>query len=814
MDNKPLSTRLVLVGTVFSASISATFSIHAEEPLNPATTMELPDLDVVGTTPLPGVELPITKYAGNIQTIDAEDIDEQNPVDMAEILFRNIGSVDINSAQNNTFQNDVNYRGFLASPLVGTAIGISVFVDGVRVNEGFGDTVNWDMIPDMSLSNITLIPGSNPLFGLNTLGGALSLQTKSGLNFQGTEVEAIAGSDDRRNFIGEHGDQSGNFHWYVAGNSFEDDGWRDESQSDVEQVFSKIGWDNGTSSLDLSVSYADSELTGNGFAPESLLDRDREAVYTLRDDTNNRTHFLNLSGSHWLTDSLLIGGNVYHRQYERETFNGDAELECAAEAGGDDFALFADSTEIDDEEENRIHNANCDNDDIVALHPDATVVDFDGNTSTPFDPNIHEAELEVEGERRRTSTETDSWGSTLQLSHEGELAGRDNTFTVGMAYDKNDTSFSVAEAEADIIVESNGLTRNTEVDDGSEFGGDFETDVDIDTERKNWAIYFTDTIDLTDTVALTASARYQRSEIEIQDRTGEEENQDLNGKHRFNRLSPALGLTYNPTSNLTLYGSYNESFRAPTAAELTCADPEDPCNLPNSFVADPPLDPVIGRTYEVGARGSISQFGNIGWNVGIFRTSLKDDLLFTTTRSSGAGFFQNVDETRRQGVELGLTGLSSRFGWFMNYSFIDATFESDERLASVVEPNGVFVKSGDELPAIPRHNVKAGVNFAATNKLNAGATMTYASSTYMRGDESNDLSKVSGYTVFNMNARYEVTDNVQMWLKVDNVFDKEYSNSGIRNFNSFPYDGGEIEEERFLSPGAPRSAWVGIKVTF
>lgn len=811
--------------TATAALIATTFTTNAEEPLNPAAAMELPDLDVVGTTPLPGTGLPIKKYPGNVQMIDADEIDEQNPVDLSEMLFRNLGSVDINSAQNNPFQNDVNYRGFLASPLVGTAIGISVFIDGVRVNEGFGDTVNWDLIPEMSLSNVTLIPGSNPLFGLNTLGGALSLQTKSGRYFQGTEFELTTGVDARRNIAAEHGGVSGNFDWYLAGNIFKDDGWRDESQSDLDQIFTKVGWENETTDFDLSYTYADTALTGNGFAPESLMALDRKAAYTLRDDTDNNMHLLNLRASHWLNDNLLVGGNAYYRKFERETFNGDAELGCVAEVGGNDFPLFIDG-DIEEEDNNRIHNANCDNDAIAALHPDATFMDFETDTATVFNPAIHEAEHEVEGERRKTSTQTDTWGGALQVSHNAEIAGHENTFTIGAAYDKSDTTFSVSQAEAGIFIADNGITRDTRVcnDEGGDpqtcddseagkFGGDFVKDVDIDTQNENWAIYFTDTVDLTDQIALTASARYQHTTVDIRDRTGEEDK--LNGSHSFSRLNPAVGVAFNPLDNLTLYGAYNESFRVPTAAELTCADPEDPCNLPNSFVADPPLDPVVGKTIEIGARGALTQIGNIGWNLGLFRTKLEQDLLFTTTQSSGAGFFQNVEETRRQGIELGLNGLYSRFAWYMNYSYIDATFESDERLASVVEPDGVFVQAGDALPAIPKHNVKLGIDVAATDKLSIGANMTYASATFMRGDESNDLPKVDDYAVFNMNARYSPTEHVQLWLKVDNIFDTDYETSGIRNFNSFPHDGtSEIKEERFLSAGAPRSAWVGLKVSF
>ncbi len=733
---------------------------------NPATAMELPTLSVISTTPLPGIGLPLEKYAGNVQTIGAEQIANQNPVDMAEMLFRNIGSVDINSAQNNPFQNDLHYRGFLASPLVGSAIGVSTYIDGVRVNEGFGDTVNWDLIPEFAIANMTLVPGSNPMFGLNTLGGALSLQTKNGFNFSGTTLELSGGSDDRRNGTFEHGGSSGNVDWYIGANKFKEDGWRQRSPSDVEQVFAKVGWENDTSDLDLSYSYADTDLIGNGFVPESHLVVDREAVYTFPDQTENEMNFVNLRGSHWLTDSTLVAANAFYRNFKRSTLNGDAEVQCVDPA-------------------------------------DTPVLDGNGDPIHPtFCTGLNE--LEAEGEDRTTQTETDNWGGTLQLSHNSQIAGRNNIFIIGSAFDKAKTDFTVAEAESDLYAD--GLARGTLPTEIA------IVDVDIKTERENWALFFTDTYDLTQQLALTLAGRYQHTTIKIQDQTGLEDK--LNGDHSFSRFNPAIGLSYNVSPELTVYTAYNESFRTPTAAELTCADPEDPCNLPNSFVADPPLDPVIGKTLELGARGALTQAGGINWSAAIFRTQLEDDLLFTATGTNGSGYFINVDETQRQGLELGLNGAVNKLAWYTNYSFIDATFESNELLASVVEPNGIQVQAGDELAAIPRHNVKLGIDYAFTDTFNLGSSMVYSGSSYMRGDESNDLDKVDSYTVFNLNARYQPTKMVQLWAKIDNLFDKEYANSGIRNFNSFPADGGEIEEERFLSPGAPRSVWAGVKVSF
>ncbi len=262
--------------------------------------------------------MPVNKVPSNVTSLTAKEIEDQNLTDLSELLFRNIPGVNLSPAQNNSFQNDVGYRGFLASPLLGSAIGISVYVDGARFNEGFGDTVNWDLIPQSAISSIDLIPGSNPLFGLNTLGGALAIRTKSGFAFQGTEIEASGGSFGRWAVEAEHGGNWNELDWYLTFNALDEDGWREESPSQIRQVFGKLGWETASTDLDLNYIFADNELTGNGFAPESLLAQDREAVYTFPDDTDNRMHFINLRASHWLGQNLLLAGNAFYRNYRRE----------------------------------------------------------------------------------------------------------------------------------------------------------------------------------------------------------------------------------------------------------------------------------------------------------------------------------------------------------------------------------------------------------------------------------------------------------------------------------------------------------------
>jgi outer membrane receptor for ferrienterochelin and colicin len=173
-------------------TLSGSMAQGAEE--NPATALEAPTVEIIGTTPLPGIGVPINQVPANVQAATGAEIQKQKTLDLSEFLDNNLGSVTLNHGQNNPFQPDVNFRGLSASPLLGTPQGLSVFMDGVRINEPFGDVVNWDLVPQNAISTITLIPGSNPVFGLNTLGAALSVNTKSGFQYPGASASIYGGS--------------------------------------------------------------------------------------------------------------------------------------------------------------------------------------------------------------------------------------------------------------------------------------------------------------------------------------------------------------------------------------------------------------------------------------------------------------------------------------------------------------------------------------------------------------------------------------------------------------------------------------------
>ncbi|WP_047537964.1 TonB-dependent receptor domain-containing protein [Methylotenera versatilis] len=284
--------------------------------------------------PMPGLDLTKEQIAGNIQSITAKEIKEAHSLSLADLLNSKLQSVNVNDYQGNPFQMDVTYRGFTASPQIGSPQGLSVFFDGIRVNEPFGDVVNWDMIPMNALGGFDLIPGSNPLYGLNTLGGALTMKTKSGFTDAGVSAEVLTGSFGRKqlqasggwnNAIKEEGswDTAGDYAAFGAINVFMEDGWRDNSPSKVNQAFGKLEWQGERASLAFSTLGVVNKLTGNGTVPQELYREDPSAVFTSPDVTKNKLIQFQIAGAFDVNDTVNVTGMVYHRQSNRRSSTGD-----------------------------------------------------------------------------------------------------------------------------------------------------------------------------------------------------------------------------------------------------------------------------------------------------------------------------------------------------------------------------------------------------------------------------------------------------------------------------------------------------------
>jgi len=753
-------------------------------------SVELSDIEVIGTTPLHGVGLPADMIASNVQSATAEDVERVQALDLSDFMNKTLGSVSINSAQNNPFQPDVKYRGFTSSPLVGNSQGMSAYVDGVRVNEPFGDAVNFELIPESAIASMNLMPGSNPLFGLNTLGGALSIQTKNGFTHEGHELEAYTGSFGRDSGTISSGGNDGNFGYFVTGSVTKEDGWRDFSPSRVEQFFSNLSYRNESTTLDLGITLVDSDLNGNGASPIEMVEADRKAVFTHPDNTQNELRMFTLNGSHWLNDEVMLSANTYYRSSDRTTFNGDGSELTAYDSGAG--LVLAEEDDIEEFED-----------------ADITLAEFLEDSVEDAD-TLGFAEGDFVALNNSSETEQDSYGFGLQSTFLQDLFGKENQLIVGATYDRSDVKHS-SQAEIAHFTATRGTNGTGLLID--------ETIVDGDIETETYSLFFTDTISVTDKLALTLGGRYNRIEIDISG-TSEGGEQDLNEtgeKHVFTRFNPSVGLTYAIADNLSVYGNYSESNRAPTASELTCAEPTSPCAYPNAFLADPPLDDVVAKTVEAGLRGQQAKFS---WNADVYYTELKDDLFFFPEDEDvdtgpdprfTLGNFANIDKTARAGIELGLNGQQDKLHWFANYGYVRATFEDSFSYSRGGDT--LNVSKGDRLPSTPEHNIKVGADYAFTDKFSLGATASFHSSQYLRGDEANVDSELGGYGVVNLHSRYVVNKQVQFFAKVDNLFDNDYESFGLYGEPDEAPGLDHLEDERFVGAGAPRAGWIGIKVS-
>jgi outer membrane receptor protein involved in Fe transport len=296
-----------------------------------ASAQTTPEVVVISHTPLPGAQQSAERYPGHVQVVGDAQIERSKTTTLPEFMQQQLGGVTINEVQGSPFQVDVFYRGQRLSPTLGNAQGLSVYVDGVRVNEAFGDVMNWDMLPESAVSSLALMPGSNPLFGLNTLGGALVLNTKSGHTHAGTEAEISMGAKGRKRFDWTHGVKlNDGYHALIAGTLFSENGLRERSEGRLGNVFAK--WGRQINDTDWSVSYthANSKLNGNGLLSQSLYDIHPKAGYTFTDTTRNTSNLLNAQITQTLSGNDKLTASMWTRQSKRLGVTGDINEDWVA----------------------------------------------------------------------------------------------------------------------------------------------------------------------------------------------------------------------------------------------------------------------------------------------------------------------------------------------------------------------------------------------------------------------------------------------------------------------------------------------------
>jgi len=739
IDDRRARLLAAAVGVAWPAAV-----LVAQQPPSPAppTAPQTPQIEerveVVGVTPIHGIGLPAAKVPANVQVFTAADAPAAPLLDVPTLLADRAAGVQASDAQAGAFQPDLLFRGFTGSPLLGASEGLAVYQDGVRLNDPFGDTIHWDLLPSAAIASINLIPGSNALFGLNALGGALSIRTKDGFDFPGHRVSFTTGSFARHHLEAQSGGSRGGLGYFVAATLADEDGWRDFSPSTVRRLFGDLAWRRDATAVTVSATAASNRLTGNGPAPAELLEDDRRAVFTHPDRTDNDAALLSVDLRRQTSEHVFLEAVAYHRYGRTETSNGD----------------------LADEDEG------------------------------PFDAANNLSDLRGRGA-----------GASAQVTRTAPLGGRENHFIAGAGVDAAGTTFRFA-SELARLTEERGTTRT----------GIFDEDeaVHLRSRVLGGSAFATNVWSATPEVGVTTSARLNWTRLRLRDQLGTA----LSGDHRFARINPAVGLTWQAHRRLTVYGSYSESSRVPTPVELTCADPEDPCRLPNAFVSDPPLEQLTAGTWEAGLRHTP---GRTRLAVAAFTTTVRDDIIFVSSGTlRGEGHFENVDRTRRRGVEATLEHqIVDRLSVAAAYTWQRATVGVPLRIASRFHPDAeaseIAVAPGSRLPGVPTRAGKLAVSGAITDRLTVGASLRAQSSAFFRGDEANLLDPVPGFGVLNAHARRRLSDRLTVLVHAQNLLDARYHTFGVLGDPEFVADDGD---PRFLSPGAPRAVWGGVEVAF
>jgi iron complex outermembrane recepter protein len=758
----------------------------------PQNTHDLDEIVVVGVTPVPGFKVDKDKIPGNILTVRSSDLTRNGAASALNALDQQVSSVNFNDTLADPFQPEVLFRGFEASPVLGTPQGMAVYQNGVRINEAFGDTVNWDLIPDIAIDRIDVLNATS-VFGLNALGGAATVTMKNGFTYNGFDATVSGGSFNQRQAQAEYGVNDGTLGAYVAVNGLKEGGWRHFAQDRILQYYLDLSFHTDSITADLSYSRGNNRLFGQGAAPVQSLAISSENVFTGPQNNINNLDMLTLNTAYNFTPMLALSSVVYFRNYRQTVANGD----------NSDYAA-------------------CDDDVAPGLLCDGDFVLTD--TAGQNIPDITNGGATIIGQNDFETIHSQTWGGSLQFSSTEKILGHGNSFAVGATVDTSTSDFfsgtelGVIDASLTVLPSPYFVATPEGVDSTA-------TPVNLNANDKYYSVYLTDTFDVVDALSVTLNGRYNIAKVDLADREGDA----LNGNNRFTHFDPSAGVTYKLRPALTVYGSYAINNRAPTASELECANPAAPCLLPTNLASDPPLNQVVSKTAEVGARGTLSDasVGKFGWDLSIYRTNSENDIYGIST-TIASGFFQNVGSTRREGADLGMTYQTAKVNAYLQYSYLKATFRSAFLEPSPANPfqdeNGnIQVSVGDELPLIPKTRVKLGADVALLPHWSVGGTLSYVGPSFYRGDEANLNPQLPGYTVASLRTSYQFGKHLQVFANIQNLFDRRYSTYGILGDPTgvgapgVPADGvfGDPDvDPRFQSPSMPRAYFGGVKISF
>ncbi|MGO9675102.1 MAG: TonB-dependent receptor [Methylocella sp.] len=777
----------------------------------------LPEVDVVAPTPVPGAGgLEKDKVPAFVSTVTGQEFEDKKSPAVADAITAHVPAAIAISVDGSDLSPDVFYRGFDTSRISGTAQGLAVYQNGVRINEAFGDATNLDLISPIAIDRLDVYT-NNPIFGLNALGGAFNFTMKNGFTYQGGEAQIYGGSYGRVYGSLQYGKQVDNYSFYFATDAERDDGYRPFGAQNLQRAYADLGYRTPDSEFHAIGSFGRSLLGVQGVTPQVLVNQDYTAAFTTPQTTNNQAGLAQVTGRFDLWPKWSLASNFYFRQFDQYHYDGnDASIQNCGDIVNPDGTTGT-------------PGASC-------LPPSGA---FSGSPASDYQFTNHGQPIPFlgynfpYGTTAYTATHSQQFGTQQQITSKDKILDHDNYFVFGGSVDQSYTHYSstttlgVLEPNFQNIfigIPGSGALLQTQGNVGF-------SPVWVHSTSTYFGVFTLDTFNITKELALTAGARYNVANIDLNDASGEAPNN--NTSNSYSRINPVVGLAYNilPTA-LTVYGGYSEANRAPTPSENNCSNPQQPCLLEYNLVSDPPLKQVVSHTIEAGARGLVTipdNYGALAYKVGYFHITNTNDILSESSTITGTGYYVNVPETLRQGVEVGLQYNNGPVQAYANYAYVNATYQFNGTFSSPSNPfadaNGnVYVRPGDNITGIPRNLAKLGVTYAVTPQFKVNAEGVFVGSQYYVGDPSNQFPQLPAYYFVNLRGTYQVNDNVQIFGMINNVTNNHYATYGTF------YDTGTTAQfvnqtlvnnanatnpnPRSITVAQPISFYAGAKVTF
>jgi len=718
-------------------------------------------VEVVGTSPLPGQGVDRNALPYGTQVVRRAALDEAQADNASDYLARRVPGVQVNDIQGSPFQSDLTYRGYRASGLIGASQGLSVFLDGVRINEPFGDVVNWDLVPEFAVQSMSLVPGANPAFGLNTLGGALVFNTASGLTAPGGRAELTLGSFGRKRLDLGYGRQGEDgWHQYLGASLFDETGWRDHSDGHLGQALLKIGRSDEHWSWTTQLLLGRSRLVGNGLSPMLTIDDDgtrspdiyparRSVIYTYPDHTDQDL-------AHWQANLLWnpddrseLSSLVYLRSTRRDTLNGDTT----------------------DEVEGDINAA------INTSQTRQTAMGLALAWSQRDGDHRWQSGLTLDASRVRFRQ--DEQAARFTADRGVEAADEDPAFNAAVRGHSWNLGVFV--------------TDTWQLRPGTHLTG---------TLRGNLA-----------RVTNTLSTGEDDGSIE----------QHPTESFRYSSMNPALGVVQQFGGGASVFANLARNTRVPTVIELGCADPAQPCRLPAGMQSDPYLKQVVATSLEAGWRWRGGEGASA--SVVLFHTDNRDDIVFgSLSTTSQLGYFRNIARTRHQGLDLAWEQRFGALSVQASASYLDATYQVHDTLRMgdrnvEITPGTRMaglprtgLKLGLDWRVMPALSVGADLQAWGRRGTIGNEDGRFSDETDTRADLS-----LPGYALVNLRASWTAVPGLEVFGRIGNLLNRRVENFGAIGTTVFDASGQYTGEDRtalFVAPGAPRQFQVGARWRF